>query len=1481
VTHRTSSRAVAISLLFLSVGPLGPRLAAAATFVVDDTADAVDASPGDGVCETAGTSCTLRAAVQEANALTGADLIQLPAGTFTLSLTGDDAAAATGDLDLLSEVTIDGAGIGTTIVDASGVERAFDLVCSSCTPFKATLQEIEVLAGTSGVGKGLRLGPTTDADVVDSQITAGSNAAIALVNGPSALLLDGSTVESGGRALTLANILGAIEVILQESAVTLTAPGARAFENTTCGSGATTFSITDSTVASSSTGGSGFFLSSACVYDLSVTVEGSAFTNLDDSLTGLFCQTGASCSLEVTDSEIVGSGSSGAGLALSGDTSHTASISSSLFEDSGLTFNGVTATLENTTISGAFDGVTSGSGADVTLDHVTISDSTHRAAVGAMTVSRSILANSTLDDCLGTLTSGGHNLIENATSCTIAGDTTGNVLGVDPLLAPLADNGGTTRTHALTAGSAGVDGGPAICLATSQNGVARPQDGNGDTTALCDIGAFEAGTGSLPNSADLSITKDDGLTDVTPGQSVTYTIGVANAGPTPVVAAQVSDVLPTHLTSCSWTCSPSGGGACAAGPVNGDISDTVDLPPGATLTYTLDCTVSTAATGNLVNTATVAAPPWVNDTAAGNDSATDSDAVEGMDFGDAPDPTYPTLGASDGARHLLSSLFLGASIDADLDGQPNATASGDDSDGTDDEDGVVLPAEIEIGSSASIDVTVTGGSGWLYIWGDWNLDGDWGDSGEAIDAEFVNPGSNSLSLTVPGTATAGTTYVRFRLVSTFLSGPTGMASNGEVEDYAVDLVGPRDYGDAPDPFYPTLSASDGAAHTVVAGFYLGSSVDADPDGQPSAAADGDDTDEGDDDDGVAFTAPVEAGTTASLEVTASQAGVLNAWIDYNGDHDWEDSGEQIFTDEALGAGLNALEIEVPYAIPAGPTFARFRFDSTGGLGPDGAADDGEVEDYEVELVSDGPYVLLKELPVSPSAGVDLDNTFGARLARSGDTLVVSARAADVSPSLNRGVAYVFERDEGGEGNWGQVKELVGTNQHQFGWGVALDGDTLAIGEHLLNGEGVVHVFERDEGGAGNWGEIATLSPSTIGDGAFGISVALDGDTLAVGAEGAFGAGAEGVVYVFGRDVGGADNWGEVRRIVPSDSAASDLFGRGVGLDGNWIAVAGGPTGLYFFERNEGGADNWGEKKAISSAARLLSLDGDRALAGSFGSAALYERNEGGTDNWGVVATPSPAESLTGYGRGVHTSGGFVGVSATGGSSNPLRAALFRSDKNGPGRWGELQILEPAATATGLEGIEGGIHVSSDLVVVGDPSRDTVFLFARATAPAEPDPPSADAGIDRTIAVDHQPAVLGGAPAASGGAPPYTVLWEVAPGTAGVDYTLDSASEENPIFTGHTEGIYTATLTVTDDNTLQAMDDAEITVQVPSEWDLFDEELSGTAVFSSCQMLTAEEITLLDGADVELRAPLVILLEGFSVASGAQLAVSNDPPSSCP
>ncbi len=74
--------------------------------------------------------------------------------------------------------------------------------------------------------------------------------------------------------------------------------------------------------------------------------------------------------------------------------------------------------------------------------------------------------------------------------------------------------------------------------------------------------------------------------------------------------------------------------------------------------------------------------------------------VLGIDFGDAPDPTYPTLAASNGAHHPFDAeLYLGASVDGETDGQPTINADGDDLDGTDDEDEKRSGSQPLVGSS--------------------------------------------------------------------------------------------------------------------------------------------------------------------------------------------------------------------------------------------------------------------------------------------------------------------------------------------------------------------------------------------------------------------------------------------------------------------------------------------------------------------------------------------------------------------------------------------------------------------------------------------------------------------------------------------------------------------------------------------------------------------------------------------------------------
>jgi subtilase family serine protease len=170
-----------------------------------------------------------------------------------------------------------------------------------------------------------------------------------------------------------------------------------------------------------------------------------------------------------------------------------------------------------------------------------------------------------------------------------------------------------------------------------------------------------------------------------------------------------------------------------------------------------------------------------------------------------------------------------------------------------------------------------------------------------------------------------------------------------------------DFGDAPSASqsgfvsgYPTTLAQDGARHRIGA-LRLGANIDAEPDGTPSVDALLDDSIGLDDEDGIQFVTPILASSTltnrASVVVTASGVGKLDAWIDFNRDGDWNDPGEQIFVSANVMAGRNLLSFTVPTGASVGASFARFRISTLGSLGPTGLAQDGEVEDYRVELIN--------------------------------------------------------------------------------------------------------------------------------------------------------------------------------------------------------------------------------------------------------------------------------------------------------------------------------------------------------------------------------------------------------------------------------------------------------------------------------------------------------------------------------------------------
>jgi hypothetical protein len=189
--------------------------------------------------------------------------------------------------------------------------------------------------------------------------------------------------------------------------------------------------------------------------------------------------------------------------------------------------------------------------------------------------------------------------------------------------------------------------------------------------------------------------------------------------------------------------------------------------------------------------------------------------------------------------------------------------------------------------------------------------------------------------------------------------------------------------------------------------------------------------------------------------------------------------------------------------------------------------------------------------------------------------------------------------------------------------VAIRGDTIVAGApggfnvkgaSASEQNGSAYVFQRNAGGANNWGEIRELSAS---DGAkndqFGFSVAIDGDIIVAGAwlDDVGSHADQGSAYLFDRSEGGADNWGMVKKLTASDGESLDRFGYRVDISANQIVVGENqslPRRIRVFDRNQGGINNWGEFQKLDPTGSANPLFGwDVAI--SHGTAIIGARND--------------------------------------------------------------------------------------------------------------------------------------------------------------------------------------------------------------------------------------------------------------------------------
>lgn len=248
---------------------------------------------------------------------------------------------------------------------------------------------------------------------------------------------------------------------------------------------------------------------------------------------------------------------------------------------------------------------------------------------------------------------------------------------------------------------------------------------------------------------------------------------------------------------------------------------------------------------------------------------------------------------------------------------------------------------------------------------------------------------------------------------------------------------------------------------------------------------------------------------------------------------------------------------------------------------DGGDDSGSAYVFEKPAVGWVDMIETAKLTASDANAVD---HFGRSVSISGDTVVVGAPLAFDTVGTS-GAAYVFEKPETGWSDITETTKLTASDcafGDSFGASVSVDCDTLVVGAYGDAdsgwGTGSAYVFERDAGGPGNWGQVAKLTAS---DGAeedlFGLKVSIRGDAVVTGAvnDDDYGS-ASGAAYVFEKPGAGWSDMTETAKLTASDGAKLDRFGVSVSVDGNTLVAGalcdddnGGESGsAYVFSRFE-------------------------------------------------------------------------------------------------------------------------------------------------------------------------------------------------------------------------------------------------------------------------------------------------------------------------
>jgi outer membrane protein assembly factor BamB len=422
-----------------------------------------------------------------------------------------------------------------------------------------------------------------------------------------------------------------------------------------------------------------------------------------------------------------------------------------------------------------------------------------------------------------------------------------------------------------------------------------------------------------------------------------------------------------------------------------------------------------------------------------------------------------------------------------------------------------------------------------------------------------------------------------------------------------------------------------------------------------------------------------------------------------------------------------------------------------------------IDDTEAvyPLRIDPLFTQTKKLTASDAAAND---EFGYSIAINGDTVVVGARLKN----SNTGAAYIFERNQGGAENWGQVKKLTASDaavNDQFGISVAIDFNTVVVGAWLKNSNtGAAYIFERNQGGAENWGQVKKLTANDAAGGDdFGSSVSINADTVVVGAW--VKNSNTGAAYIFERNQGGAENWAQVQKLIASDAVANDYFGYSVAINTDTVVVgAYGKGAAYIFERNQGGPEHWGQVQKLTSIDGIggdqfgisvainidtVAVGATHGNRGTSGAVYIFERNQSGVESWGQVKelTADDAALQDEFGISVAIDGDTLVVGAwalnlaTGGA-----AYICERNQDGVEGWGQVQKLT-SSDVVAHDQLGSSVGIDGDTVVVGAVGKNSdtgaVYTFDLTSPTPTPTPTTnASCGVTANLGSPPAPATTG-------------------------------------------------------------------------------------------------------------------------------------------